>query len=244
MTDGAELFARYAFPPNELGYCGPADATWSDAALRTDVASEVEHAARQFEGAWPYLELIGGVHSLDPLDRRVVEAYWTGNELLDHVDLLTWGNSVSDRFSPRAGRSFSGIENVIPGGRPHHAFHVFCVYPWVGFLRSGQEGPSLEVIDRCRIRSGEVVSTAGHTAIVVSRHLGWDGRQLFPGVETHESVRVPVGLEGVGPGAVVTMHWDYLCDVIDEARRHRLEQETARHLALVNGANQDLDVKI
>ena len=36
--------------------------------------------AQQFAGAWPYLELIAPATGLaDPLDRRVVEAYWVGS---------------------------------------------------------------------------------------------------------------------------------------------------------------------
>ena len=40
--------------------------------------------AREFAGAWPYLELIAhGTGLDDPLDRRVVEAYWVGSPRLD-----------------------------------------------------------------------------------------------------------------------------------------------------------------
>ena len=84
---GPLLFARYAYPPNALGLCGAdgprdlleyGDAHASDAGLA--------EAARTFEGAWPYLELIAGANGIrDPLDPRVVEAYWVGNELLDNV---------------------------------------------------------------------------------------------------------------------------------------------------------------
>ncbi len=42
--------------------------------------------ARTFEGAWPYLSLIAAANRIDdPLDPRVVEAYWVGNALLDRV---------------------------------------------------------------------------------------------------------------------------------------------------------------
>ena len=84
---GPLLFARYAYPPNALGLCGAdtprtlleyGDAHASDGGLA--------ELARTFEGAWPYLELIAGANGLaDPLDPRVVEAYWVGNELLDRV---------------------------------------------------------------------------------------------------------------------------------------------------------------
>ena len=39
--------------------------------------------AAQFEGAWPYLQLIAASNGIaEPLDPRVVEAYWTGNRLV------------------------------------------------------------------------------------------------------------------------------------------------------------------
>ncbi|MGW1020020.1 DUF6390 family protein, partial [Streptomyces niveus] len=40
---GAVLFARYAYPPNELGYCGPAD---SAALLRPADTEGIERGAR------------------------------------------------------------------------------------------------------------------------------------------------------------------------------------------------------
>ena len=240
MTSGAELFARFAFPPNELGYCGPPDVEWSDGALRSGNIDDVIHAIEQFEGAWPYLELIGGVHDLDPLDRRVVEAYWIGNGLLDHVDLLTWGNSVEGRFKSRAGTSFGALGDVVAEGVPNHAFHVFCVYPWVGLLRAGSVDPALEVIDRCRIRWGDVVAVDGVSAVVESTALVWDGRSLALADLRHETVRVPAELPGVVANATVAMHWDHICDVLDGRQVLRLAAETDRHLALANDPSRGI----
>lgn len=75
---GPLLFVRYAYPPNSLGYCGPAD---SRAFYEYGAAGVVDRGlvelAQAFHGAWPYLELIAGASGIaDPLDRRVVEAYW------------------------------------------------------------------------------------------------------------------------------------------------------------------------
>ncbi|MGZ4600831.1 MAG: DUF6390 family protein, partial [Oryzihumus sp.] len=93
LVPGPVLFARYAFPPNSHGYCGPADNT---AFLEMGSAGVVDTGmrlmARQFEGAWPYLELIAGaVGVADPLDPRVVEAYWVGNGLLPRVGTAVVG---------------------------------------------------------------------------------------------------------------------------------------------------------
>ena len=58
-ASGALRFARYAYPPNELGYCGP-DASRQ---LLEQVSAGVDdhdlhRLLRGFEGAWPYLQLI------------------------------------------------------------------------------------------------------------------------------------------------------------------------------------------
>ena len=47
----------------------------------------IERRARQFEGAWSYLEVLAeSLGDDDPLSSDVVEAYWVGSELLDRVD--------------------------------------------------------------------------------------------------------------------------------------------------------------
>src|SRR5512139_1310757 len=74
---GDALFARYAFPPNELGYCGPADTAVDELVAR----------AREFDGAWPYLRAIADAAGVgDPLDIDVVRTYWVGGPHLDKGD--------------------------------------------------------------------------------------------------------------------------------------------------------------
>ena len=46
---GADMFARYAYAPNALGYCGPRLGT----TLHELSAAEVRAAAARFSGAWP-----------------------------------------------------------------------------------------------------------------------------------------------------------------------------------------------
>src|SRR5690606_16524020 len=87
-ASGPLRFARLAYPPNALGYCGPDDAAalldHADAGL---AGADLAGLARQFAGAWPYLQLIAASAGRpDPLDADVVEAYWLGNDLLRGVD--------------------------------------------------------------------------------------------------------------------------------------------------------------
>ncbi|MBY0396131.1 MAG: hypothetical protein K2X91_06620, partial [Thermoleophilia bacterium] len=155
-VSGPTRFARYAFGPNRLGYCGPeasrelfqqATGGGDDAALRD--------LARGFEGAWPYLELIARANGIaDPLDDRVVDAYWIGNDLLRAVTPALLGRSLEVRFRPRLRADGWRWMAATPeaGAAPVHAFHVLDVFPKVGLLRTehadGDVGLAADEIDR------------------------------------------------------------------------------------------------
>src|SRR4051794_37249516 len=200
VVPGPVLFSRYAFPPNSHGFCGPAD---SGGLFEYGVAGRddggLRAMARQFAGAWPYLELIAGATGLpDPLDRRVVEAYWIGTPRLDRVGTRAIGDSMEDRFRYMTGARFGSItEGVLAGGVPHHSFAVFCIYPYTGLLTDRRKAPpALPVLARCRIRGGRVLPVAGDGAVVESRPLPWDGGELGLGPPQAEAV---VGsVNGVG----------------------------------------------
>ncbi len=239
---GALLFVRYAFPPNELGYCGPSD---SQALLGYAATGTVDRGlaalARQFDGAWPYLELIAGAVGLpDPLDHRVVEAYWVGNPLLDQVGTTALGNSMEQRLRRRTGRQFSLIaDDVLAGGVPHHSFHVFGVYPWVGLLSNDRiADQALEVLDRCRIRWGKVDSVSGDQVLVRSQPLTWDGRNLGLGEPVAENARRAVNgngfVDGLAPGDWVSLHWDWVCDRLGPRQLTDLRRYSLRQLKITN----------
>jgi hypothetical protein len=241
VTKGPILFASYAYPPNALGYCGPADhAALLGAASSEGDLGELAHLATRFEGAWPYLELIAGCNGIaDPLDARVVGAYWVGNTLLDRVPAGALAASLDERFARRAARSFPEIVAAIGnGGIAHHSFHVFAVYPWLGLLRSGMEGPALRVLDRCRIRWGRVEAVGDDTVVVVNRTLEFQADRLVLGATRLEEARR--GLDGVGilddlaVGEIVSLHWDWVCERLSPARLATLRRATARNLAAVN----------
>lgn len=235
MIGGPELFCRYAQPPNLLGYCGPddSDGVTSVAAGLALPTEEMARLALAFDGAWPYLELIGGLTNREPLSSEVVEAYWTGNQLLDRIPLHSWGHSVSGRFRRQAEGRWEAVEVALnSGGVPNHAFHVFCVYPWVGLLREGFDGPSLLVLDRCRISWGRVTSV-GELVTVSRRSLTWEGDSLRHGVPIEEPFVVPPGLR-LDVGDMVSLHWDYVCERLDDRRLARLIVVHDRHLAIAN----------
>lgn len=240
---GPIQFARFAYPPNALGLCGPDD---SHALLEYVAAGEVDGglvaAAQGFEGAWPYLELLAGAGGIpDPLDPRVVEAYWIGSPLSDRVTVADLGNHLDSRFRRRAGSSWPRVEAAVTAGAGVcHQFHVFAVYPWVGLLRSsgGVGDRALEVLDRCRIRWGAVMLVEGETAVVSSAplQLGTEGLHLGPPVE--EVVRVSHDGYHLGPsvvpGDMVALHWDWACERLTPIALARLRHHTQAHLELAN----------
>lgn len=237
MTSGAALFARYALPPNAYGYCGPADvALVAELTAAGDAAiGELREIAQQFEGAWPYLQFIGSSSGSDPLATDVVEAYWIGNNLLAGIDLAAWGNSLDERFRARAGARWKVLADGIVGSVPNHAFHVFCVYPWVGLLRSGYADHALDVIDQCRIRWGTVVEVIGDQVLVRSTPLVWDGHAIGYGEERNETARASVATdEQILPGDVVALHWDYVCQSLSPRQLSHLVRYHDRHLAIAN----------
>jgi hypothetical protein len=238
---GPLLFAQYAYAPNSLGYCGPRDSRSLLEYGADGVADRgLVQLARGFDGAWPYLELIAGETGIgDPLDSRVVEAYWIGNPLLDTIDFRRFGLSLMDRFRRRAGPSWNHLAEAIPvGAVPNHSFHVFGVYPWVGLLRGERPETPLAVLQSCRIRWGEVVAVTGDRVDVLSRPLVFEGSRLALGDARVETATR--SLDGVGfvddlqAGDTVSLHWHWVCDRLSRRQLANLRRRTLAQLDLTN----------
>lgn len=237
---GPLLFARYAYPPNALGYCGPADSEeFLGLACTEGDARGLRRLALEFEGAWPYLQLIARCNGIDePLDARVVEAYWRGNHLLAAVPTSTLVTFVEERFGCRLAGHLPSVMSAVLESVAQHSFHVFAVYPWMGLLRSGREGPALEILDRCRIRWGRVETVAGELVTVRSRPLRFEGSRLQLGEprseDARQSWRGMTMLSDLQPGDAVSLHWDWVCDRLSPEGLRWLRYCTRRNLDAVN----------
>jgi hypothetical protein len=201
--------------------------------LQQHATAEIERRARLFEGAWCYLEFIARSAGItDPLDVRVVEAYWVGNDLLSLCDppaLMHW---LSERFRGQRGGTW---REAGERARPHHSFQVFEVYPWAALLGPNGNPIALSVLDQCRIRVGDVVSVDGETATVRTSSLAWAASGLQPGPLQQEVVRWSTDgrslLDGISPGDRVALHWDWVCDVITHEQASSIESREAHQRA-------------
>lgn len=239
-AEGAAVFARFAYPPNALGYCGPADAqgTLRGGAGASSVdAAAVLALARQFDGAWPYLELLAGEGG-DPLAVDVVDAYWLGNDRSARFDPDAFARHLHDRVGDRLGVPWASVaEAIAAGGRPTHAFHVLSASPFVALARRGAIDQALRVIDGCRIAPGEVLAVAGEEAIVRLEPLVWRRGTVRVGSPEERRIRCPVGgvfpNEPLSAGDRVAVHWDWVCERLEPQRWAGLGAAQDQQLELV-----------
>jgi hypothetical protein len=191
---------------------------------------------RQFTGALPYLKLIAHANGIaDPFDPRVVEAYWIGNELLEGVEVRQLYDALLERFGKQLqGRTRDLVLGKAPAGaRPHHSFHVLDVHRRVGELE-----PTLRTLDDCRVSWGRVTSVEAAELVVERPPLVLRGGKLV--LDPPRQERVLRQLDGHGfadsarVGEWVSLHWGWVCEVLDERQRRNLERYTLHHLSIAN----------
>lgn len=236
IPPGHAEFARYAFPPNELGYCGPFGARVLPGGSAADLAAH----AREFDGAWPYLSAIAeAIGRPDPLDQQVVRSYWVGGPLLDDIDAAALLARLRDAFGAQATGLLADIapENVLA----HHSFHVFVVYPWVRFLDRDPDTP-LKVLQDCRIRWGRVDTVEHDHAVIVSSPLTFEAGALGLGGPAAERVRWRRDGASLAPapkpGQMVSAHWDWICGGLTPEQVADLEAATRSTLSAVNATRR------
>ncbi|KWX01204.1 Uncharacterized protein LI90_2232 [Carbonactinospora thermoautotrophica] len=238
---GAWLFARYAYAPNKLGYCGPAHSeTLLGYGATGVVQGDLRALARGFHGAWPYLEILARLVGIDdPLDRQVVEAYWLGGGVADAVDPREFGEALLARIRPQAGHYWKHLTpEILDEAAPNHCFHVFGVYPWSRLLGPRNFEQPLQVLDNCRIRWGRVLERDGDHIVVSCQRLTWEGGRL--GLSEPRVERATLFVDGlsflpdVRPGEWVALHWDWTTDRLTDEQVERLRRTTLRQIEATN----------
>jgi len=233
--------SRYSFGPNRLHYCGPNRSIEVRDRINDEFADKgLREILSKFETMYPYLSHIAHANRIaDPLDERVVEAYWIGNELLERVDKREFHRYLSEGLGLRkkfGTRGFSMMEEKIgEGALPHHSFHVFDVWKRNGH---GAREFSIEAIDECRVAWGEVVSVAGPFIVVMTERIVLrDGKMALGMPEERKLVRElesEYDIEQLKKGDIVSIHWGIVCETLTPVQLKRLKKYTLHHLALAN----------
>lgn len=241
--DGALLAARFSFMPNRLGYCGPEEnRAMLDYLVDQHSDRGLERILSRFAGAFPYYSFIAAANRIpDPLDVRVVEAYWIGNDLLAKVEMADFARHLEERFARRFPRAL--LERVVgqvpAGARPHHNFHVLSMPIRTGHLEIAH---NLETLDECRISWGRVAADAGDTLLVERAPLLLEKDALVLGAPVARPVfRRFDGkalLGEVAPGRHVAVHWGCACSALTPRQVRYLERLTRAHLQFANQARR------
>ncbi len=236
-TSGLLLFIRYAFMPNHLGYCGGNE---NELLLERAATGQADPGLTplltKFTGALPYLRAIAAANGIgDPFDRRVVEAYWIGNELLAGVDAGDLYKTLEARFGRQLPPKLR--EQVLrkppEGAKPFHFFHVVDVYRHLE-----RETVGMAAIESCRISWGRVREVEGATLTVARQPMVCRDGKLALGEPVPERVlRSYDGLgfaDDVAVGDWVSVHWGWACEVLDARKLANLRKWTAVHLEIAN----------
>jgi Family of unknown function (DUF6390) len=236
---GAEMFARYAYAPNALGFCGPP----LGGALRDGSDDDVRRAAKTFSGAWPYLRVLSSLTGIaDPLDHRLVESYWLGGGVGADLDHQRFFDELLAIIGPQAGHYWSHLTpDLVREAAGNHCFHVFGVYPWtrlLGRANGSLDEHPLSVLDNCRITWGTVTSRDGGNIEVRCRKLVFDGAALQ--LAQPLARRLEVWADGysavpdVAVGDEVALHWGRLCGRLRPEQISALADSTDRQLRLTS----------
>jgi hypothetical protein len=233
---GVEMFARYAYAPNALGFCGPP----LGATLRDGSVEDVRMAATQFSGAWPYLCVLAKMTGIsDPMDYRLVESYWLGGGIGATFDPDEFVDELLAIIGPKASRYWGHLNaDLACEAAANHCFHVFGVYPWSRLLGRGLDEHPLNVLDNCRIAWGTVLSRDSDDVEVSCRQLALadDGLAL----SEPSARRLSVWTDGysavpdVAVGDDVAIHWDRLCGRLQPEQIQALADSTTRQLQVTN----------
>jgi len=154
------------------------------------------HLAKQFDGAWPYLELIASCNGIsDPLDRRSSRRTgWATNWHVAYRDVAA--ASLDDRFARRTARNFEPLVSAAFTGESSNTAFTCS--------RSTRGSGCCAPARRCATpdprslsyQMGQVLNVDGDFVTVKSRSLKFEGSHLRLGTEGLEVVRRALG--GVG----------------------------------------------
>jgi len=233
--------ARYAYSPNQLGYCGPD----KNNNLQEYISSNVQDAGLKeilvdFQTLKPYLTFISQANRIpDAFNQRVVEAYWIGNSLLQNISANDFYRYLNDGLSlPKKlnRKSLNYLYDKLPlGAKPHHSFHVLNIFRRTGHLSIEH---TVETMDNCCINWGRVMKIKPSRLLVQYRPLVLEQGKLAKGDFCQKEIShlmncqsAPSKLE---EGNLVTFHWNAVCEKIDPIQTRNLDFYTKQAIDLAN----------
>ena len=237
---GPKIAALYGLIPNQLGLCGPRQELLRKFLIGKLAIFEIIPVLEKFEAAYPYYQLIAQKNKIanGPFNKKAVEAYWLGNELLEKITTDDLRQLITEKFSKpgllskteaakRAGK-------IPEGSKPHHSFHVMVLGSITGSIDfTGKT----KLKDTCRVGWGRVLTLKSKNekvkteTIIVSHNplVGSTDIKFGPTVKK-EIARDKEILPSVKVGDWVSFHWNHAMQVLSEENIINLHKYTQNTL--------------
>ncbi len=232
---------KYAFMPNYFSYCGPdKNKTLFEYCSADYYDPNLNRILSEFEVMYPYLKLIARNNEIkDEFSSEVVEAYWIGNSLTEGVDIKNLYRHFTEDKNLKSKLKKTTIEKVLgyipEKTKPHHNFHVMNMWVRTGKLNIKH---TLKSIDECRISWGKVKEIKNNSIIVQYQPFEIKNDQLIMGDVIEREVLTHFDDKGfvrnLNLGDIVTIHWGWVCEKINETQLTNLKKYTFESLNIFN----------
>jgi hypothetical protein len=248
QKEGLLLHTKHALQPNSLGYCGPDEnTTLLEHLYESTTSHQLVSTLTRFEAAYPFVRMIAKATGRPAFDKKVIEAYWIGNSLLDKVspsDFFHFAQHDLGRSRMRAGKK-DGIKKQDTKSlfrelgtlaKPHHTFYVLGMYARSS-IKSGSENKLLGLMDNCRVSWGKVVDVKKTSLVVERPALALDNDQLSltqpKRKVVHYDPQIPP-FSKIRPGDWVSVHWNFASEKLRPYQLKNLKRYTALDIKATN----------
>ncbi len=158
-NSGLKLAALYGLIPNELRFCGPRQRLLRKFIKGKITATQILPVLKQFEAAYSYYQLIAQKNKIKtgPFNKKVVEAYWIGNKLLNKITADDLRELIIEKFSKPGLLSkeaaVAKAKRIPANAKPHHSFHVLVIGSITGRVNFESD---TKLKDVCRVGWGRI----------------------------------------------------------------------------------------
>lgn len=237
---GLKIAVLYGIRPHQLGFCGPQNKSVGRILLkylsRQKVSErKIREILKGFKAAYPYYKLIAKSNEIkNPFNKKVVKAYWIGNELLENVSFEALKQMIAKEFfqlyllKDKPGKK---IKEIPFGSKPHHSFHVLV-------LGSISKKVILrgKLLDFCRIGWGEITKlNLLHNRVKVKYQplLINKNHQLGKQKERYINWNKDWGPK-IKIGDNISFHWKQAIQVLNNKETENLKKYTQKTLDAIN----------
>jgi hypothetical protein len=231
---GSKLSIIYGYVPCMLGLCGPEDRKRKKVItdyLKGKISDKktIRKIISEFKAAYPYYKLIARSNGIsDPLNLKVVEAYWVGNAFLERVKVSDYAEMMEKEFLPMGKMPKEKIEKLPKKAIPYHSFHVLFIGSVTGRFKNTTKG-----LDLCRVSWGKVEKIEKNKLTVSRRPLNF-GEKISLGKPEFKIINWDkLILPQIKKKDLVSIHWETAVEKLDKTKLKNIKKYTKRTLDLL-----------